>query len=66
MLQPELDASKEQLENLQKRYEELEAKSKVEVKVLVKEVKSLRSAQMELKQELSRTLEEKTEAEVVF
>lgn len=66
MLQQELDASKEQLENLQKRYEELEAKSKVEVKVLVKEVKSLRSAQMELKQELSRTQEEKTEAEVVF
>lgn len=66
MLLQELDASKEQLENLQKRYEELEAKSKVEVKVLVKEVKSLRSAQMELKQELSRTQEEKTEAEVVF
>ncbi|KAB1204638.1 hypothetical protein CJ030_MR8G012710 [Morella rubra] len=66
VLQPELDASKEQLENLQKRYEELEAKSKVEVKVLVKEVKSLRSAQMELKQELSRTQEEKTEAEKVL
>ena len=62
----ELDASKEQLENLLKRYEELEAKSKADIKVLVKEVKSLRSSQTELKQELSRMQKEKSEAEVVF
>ncbi|XP_059460610.1 PX domain-containing protein EREL1 isoform X2 [Corylus avellana] len=59
----ELDASKEQLENLLKRYEELEAKSKADIKVLVKEVKSLRSSQTELKQELSRMQKEKSEAE---
>ncbi|KAL5786040.1 hypothetical protein ACOSQ2_008432 [Xanthoceras sorbifolium] len=59
----ELDATKEQLENLSKRYEELEAKSKADIKVLVKEVKSLRSSQKGLKQELSRALEEKSETE---
>jgi hypothetical protein len=66
MLLQELDASKEQFENLLKRYEELEAKSKADIKVLVKEVKSLRSSQTGLKQELSRMQKEKSEAEVVF
>lgn len=61
----ELDPYKEQLENLSKRYEELEAKSKADIKVLVKEVKSLRSSQKELKHELSKSLKEKSEAEVV-
>ncbi|XP_008219512.1 PREDICTED: uncharacterized protein LOC103319712 isoform X1 [Prunus mume] len=59
----ELDPYKEQLENLSKRYEELEAKSKADIKVLVKEVKSLRSSQKELKHELSKSLKEKSEAE---
>ncbi|CAL2234906.1 unnamed protein product [Prunus armeniaca] len=59
----ELDPFKEQLENLSKRYEELEAKSKADIKVLVKEVKSLRSSQKELKHELSKSLKEKSEAE---
>lgn len=62
---PQLDSSKEQLENLSKRYEELEAKSKADIKVLVKEVKSLRSSQTELKHELSKSLKEKSEAEVI-
>lgn len=66
MLLQELDASKEQLEKLLKRYDELEAKSKADIKVLIKEVKSLRSSQTELKQELSQTHKEKSEAEVVF
>lgn len=66
MLLQELDASKEQFENLLKRYEELEARSKADIKVLVKEVKSLRSSQTGLKQELSRMQKEKSEAEVVF
>ena len=66
VLLQELDASKEQLEKLLKRYEELEAKSKADIKVLIKEVKSLRSSQTELKQELSQTHKEKSEAEVVF
>lgn len=61
----ELDPYKEQLENLSKRYEELEAKSKADIKVLVKEVKFLRSSQKELKYELSKSLKEKSEAEVV-
>lgn len=59
----ELDATKEQLENLSKRYEELEAKSKADIKVLVKEVKSLRSSQIGLKQELSQMLNEKSKTE---
>ncbi|KAK4600751.1 hypothetical protein RGQ29_010394 [Quercus rubra] len=63
VLLQELDASKEQLEKLLKRYEELEAKSKADIKVLIKEVKSLRSSQTELKQELSQTHKEKSEAE---
>lgn len=63
VLLQELDASKEQHEKLLKRYEELEAKSKADIKVLIKEVKSLRSSQTELKQELSQTHKEKSEAE---
>ncbi|KAK4853779.1 hypothetical protein QYF36_014459 [Acer negundo] len=63
MVLKELDATKEQLENLSKQYEELEAKSKADIKILVKEVKSLRSSQKGLKQELSRALEDKSEAE---
>ncbi|CAN6583681.1 unnamed protein product [Malus baccata var. baccata] len=64
ILPQELDPYKEQLENLSKRYEELEAKSKADIKVLVKEVKSLRSSQAGLKHELSKSLTEKSEAEV--
>uniref|UniRef100_A0A5B7A8B3 PX domain-containing protein n=1 Tax=Davidia involucrata TaxID=16924 RepID=A0A5B7A8B3_DAVIN len=59
----ELDATKQQLADLMKRHEELEVKSKADIKVLVKEVKSLRSSQAELKQKLSRSLKEKSEAE---
>ncbi|XWS26208.1 hypothetical protein CRYUN_Cryun26dG0011600 [Craigia yunnanensis] len=63
MLQ-ELNATKEQLNHISKQYEELEAKSKADIKVLVKEVKSLRKSQKELKQEVGQTLSEKSEAEV--
>ncbi|RXH92092.1 hypothetical protein DVH24_021115 [Malus domestica] len=63
ILPQELDPYKEQLENLSKQYEELEAKSKADIKVLVKEVKSLRSSQAGLKHELSKSLTEKSEAE---
>lgn len=62
----ELDATKEQLENLRRQYDELEAKSKADIKLLVKEVKSLRSSQKGLTQELSQTLENKSETEVVI
>lgn len=66
MLLQELDASRLQLENLQKYHEEFEVKSKTDVKLLVKEVKFLRNSQSELKQELSRLLKEKLEVEVML
>ncbi|THG22863.1 PX domain-containing protein EREX isoform X2 [Camellia sinensis] len=65
-LQQELDNAREQIENLQKHNEDLELKSKADVKLLVKEVKSLRSSQSELKQELSRLMKEKLEVERVL
>lgn len=64
LLMQELDFTREQLQNLQKHHEELEMKSKADVKVLVKEVKSLRSSHIDLKQELSQLLREKSEVEV--
>ncbi|GMN49985.1 hypothetical protein TIFTF001_019137 [Ficus carica] len=66
MLLQELDVAREQLDNLQKHHEEFELKSKTDVKVLVKEVKSLRNSQSELKQELSRLMKEKLEVERVL
>lgn len=65
MLLQELDFAREQLDDLQKHHEEFELKSKTDVKVLVKEVKSLRNSQSELKQELSRLMKEKLEVEVI-
>ncbi|XP_022936730.1 PX domain-containing protein EREL2-like isoform X1 [Cucurbita moschata] len=62
-LQEELESTKEQLNNVLKRFEELEGKSKADIRVLVKEVKSLRSTQAKLKQELSQTLQQKSETE---
>ncbi|GLT25334.1 hypothetical protein SLA2020_004680 [Shorea laevis] len=59
----ELNATKEQLDNLSRKYEELEAKSKADIKVLIKEVKSLRNSQRELKHELDQTIIEKSEIE---
>lgn len=64
MLLHELDDAREQLSDLHKHHEEFEAKSKADVKLLVKEVKSLRSSQSELKHEFSRLLKEKIEVEV--
>ena len=61
-----LDATKEQLEILSKQYGELEAKSKADVKVLVKEVKSLRNSQTKLKKELSESIKEHSETEVGY
>ncbi|XP_022132465.1 PX domain-containing protein EREL2 [Momordica charantia] len=62
-LKEELNSTKEQLKNVSKRFEELEGKSKADIKVLVKEVKSLRSTQAKLKQELSQTLQQKSATE---
>ncbi|GKU87292.1 hypothetical protein SLEP1_g1716 [Rubroshorea leprosula] len=58
-----LHATKEQLDSLSRKYEELEAKSKADIKVLIKEVKSLRNSQRELNHELSQTITEKSETE---
>ena len=66
MLQQELDNAREQIENMNRHHEELELKSKADVKLLVKEVKSLRSYQSELKQELTRSMKEKIEVEVAL
>ncbi|KAJ6957144.1 hypothetical protein D5086_031532 [Populus alba] len=59
----ELDATRKLLEDLSKRYEELEAKSKADIKFLAKEFKSLKNSQTTLKQELSQSLKEKSEVE---
>ncbi|WCJ40524.1 Phox (PX) domain-containing protein [Euphorbia peplus] len=63
MLLRQLDVAREDFDNLQKHHQELELKSKADVKLLVKEVKSLRSSESDLKQELSRLLKEKLEVE---
>ncbi|KAK6927552.1 Phox homology [Dillenia turbinata] len=63
ILLQELNSTKEQLENLMKQHQELEVKSKGDMKVLRREVKALRSSQTELKQELSRSLKEKSDSE---
>uniref|UniRef100_A0A7N0R8E4 PX domain-containing protein n=1 Tax=Kalanchoe fedtschenkoi TaxID=63787 RepID=A0A7N0R8E4_KALFE len=62
-LSQELGTTKEQLKSLQKHYEELELKSKADIKVLVKEVKLLRSSQRQLKDELSQSDQEKADAQ---
>lgn len=59
-----MDATKQQLEDLSRRYVELESKSKADIKVLVREVKSLRRSHMELEKELSRSLTVKSDTEV--
>ena len=64
MLLKQLDVARKDFEDLHKDHEELQVKSKADVKLLVKEVKSLRISQIELKQELSRLMKEKLEVEV--
>ncbi|KAF2551245.1 hypothetical protein F2Q68_00037723 [Brassica cretica] len=63
VLSKELDARKQQLGDLSRRYNELEAKSKADIKVLVKEVKSLRRSHVDLEKKLTQSLTDKTEAE---
>ncbi|CAM8880457.1 unnamed protein product [Rhodiola kirilowii] len=66
MLVKQLDSIREQLAKSNKQNEELELKSKSDVKLLVKEVKSLRGAQTDLKQDLAQLMKEKLEAEGVL
>ncbi|KAL8457053.1 hypothetical protein ACS0TY_034221 [Phlomoides rotata] len=62
-LQQELESAREQLKNLQKCHEEADLKSKSDVKLLVKEIKSVRRSQSELQQELDRVSKEKMDFE---
>lgn len=63
VLQQELDLTRQKLDISLKHHEELESKSKSDLKLLIKEVKSLRSCQLELKDEVSRLMKEKLEGE---
>lgn len=63
MLLQELTNKTEELKHLRKRQEELEIKSKSDIRVLVKEVKFLRRSQAELKEALDQSLKEKIELE---
>ncbi|KAK1573346.1 hypothetical protein QYE76_037754 [Lolium multiflorum] len=62
----ELETKRKEVESLQRHLGEVEAKSKTDMKVLVKEVKSLRNSQKEMKKVLSQYLEEKTELERII
>ncbi|KAL6534105.1 hypothetical protein OROHE_013938 [Orobanche hederae] len=64
--QKQLDSAKQQFEDLLKRHQELELKSKADIKVLVKEVRSLRSSHAELTKQLNQSLEEKSKAEALL
>ncbi|KAK7402343.1 hypothetical protein VNO78_14540 [Psophocarpus tetragonolobus] len=66
MLQQELDIAREQLKHLQKHHDEFEMKSKTDLKVLIKEVKYLRSSELELKQQLSELMKEKLDLERIL
>ncbi|RZB62341.1 PX domain-containing protein EREX [Glycine soja] len=66
MLQQELDVAREELKHLQKHHDEFEMKSKTDMKVLIKEVKSLRSSELELKQQLSELMKEKLDLERIL
>ncbi|PHU02377.1 hypothetical protein BC332_27628 [Capsicum chinense] len=65
-LHEELDAAQQQVNSLQKHHLELETKSNADVKLLVKEIKSLRSSHTELKQELSKLAKEKADVEMIL
>ncbi|KAK9130640.1 hypothetical protein Sjap_011127 [Stephania japonica] len=66
LLVQEFDSTQEKLANLQSLHEELLVKSKAETKILVKEIKSLRTSQSELKQELALSQKHKSEIERVL
>ena len=66
ILLQELDGSREQIEYLQKQYEEFVMKPKADFDLFVKEIKSLRGTQSDLRQECSQMMKEKSELEVDF
>uniref|UniRef100_A0A0E0E486 PX domain-containing protein n=1 Tax=Oryza meridionalis TaxID=40149 RepID=A0A0E0E486_9ORYZ len=66
MLLEELETKRKEVESLRQHLGEVEAKSKADIKVLVKEVKSLRNSQKEMKKVLNQYHEEKTELEIGY
>uniref|UniRef100_A0A0A9CLI1 Phox (PX) domain-containing protein n=1 Tax=Arundo donax TaxID=35708 RepID=A0A0A9CLI1_ARUDO len=62
----ELETKRKEVDCLKQHLGEVEAKSKADIKVLVKEVKSLRNSQKEMKEVLNQYLEEKTDLERVI
>jgi predicted nucleic acid-binding Zn-ribbon protein len=57
---------KEQLQKLQKDRDHLEAKAKSELKVLAREIKTLRKSQPELKEELEMVIKDKAKLQVLL
>ncbi|KAK7325263.1 hypothetical protein VNO77_29422 [Canavalia gladiata] len=66
ILLQELNLAREQLNHFQKHHDEFEMKSKTDLKLLIKEVKSLRSSELELKQQLSELMKEKLDVERIL
>lgn len=64
ILNQELSTKLEQIANLERHLEQLEMKSKADIKVLVKEVKFLRNYQEELKKMLNQSTKEVKDLEV--
>ncbi|PKA59184.1 hypothetical protein AXF42_Ash001277 [Apostasia shenzhenica] len=65
-LKDELATKQEQIDSLERHIEQLEKKSKADIRVLVKEVKSLRNSHVELKEMLRQSREDKDELEKVI
>ena len=55
---------KEKLQNIQKDRDLIEAKAKTEMKVLAREIKTLRKSQPELKEELEMVIKDKIKLQV--
>ena len=66
LLLQELESKQEQIEKLQRHLEDVEMKSKADIRVLIKEVKFLRGSQAELKEMLNQSMKEKAEIEVKY
>ncbi|XP_016477209.1 PX domain-containing protein EREL2 isoform X2 [Nicotiana tabacum] len=62
----ELNAAQQQINSLRKHHLESESKSKADVKLLIKEIKSLRTSLTEQKQELCKLAKEKAEVERIL
>ncbi|KAL5223713.1 hypothetical protein ABZP36_010352 [Zizania latifolia] len=66
MLLEELETKRKEVESLQQHLGEVEAKSKADIKLLAKEVKSLRNSEKEMREQLYQHLEKRTELEGII